>query len=296
MTDIQSMTGFASAARAIGPAIVTCDLRSVNGRSLDIKLRLPTGLESLEAPMRKRISGRLARGNTQMSLAIDRTDAQTGTRIDGDAFRRLADEAVMLARAANLPPPTADGILMARGVLIADESAAQLGPDDADEIFALIDEALDGLVGMRRTEGGALAAAVARHLGTIETLVSEAMADPASQPAAVRERLAAQIGRLLDDRSDAALDPVRLNAEAALLATKADIREETDRLLAHVAAARALLAEGGAVGRKLDFLSQELNREANTLCAKSASTGLTAIGLDLKSAIDQLREQVQNIQ
>ena len=141
-----------------------------------------------------------------------------------------------------------------------------------------------------------MAAIVAAHIDAIEKLTDRAIADPGSQPEAIRDRLAAQIDALLAGRSPDALDPARLNAEAAVLASKADTREELDRLAAHVAAARALLAQGGAIGRKFDFLAQEFNREANTLCAKSASTTLTAIGLELKSAIDQLREQVQNLQ
>lgn len=297
MAELQSMTGFASATASVGGAQLVCDIRSVNGRSLDIKLRLPAGLEALEARIRKRAAGRLARGNVQIAVSVDRAGPNQASTIDDALFRTLAASASALATETGVAPPTADGLLAARGVVISDDGAIALdAARDADALLGLVDAALDGLVEARVAEGREMAAAIISHLAAIESLIARAVDDPTSQPEAIRTRLADQIERLLGDQDGGALDPSRLTAEAALLATKADIREETDRLSAHVRAGRDLLESGGPIGRKLDFLAQEFNREANTLCAKSASTELTGIGLELKSAIDQMREQVQNLQ
>ncbi|MCR9120893.1 MAG: YicC family protein [Phyllobacteriaceae bacterium] len=291
--DIQSMTGFATARRMIGDVQAHCDIRSVNGRSLDIKLRVPPGLEAVEPSLKKRIAGRLARGNVQVSIGAEAKTATVPLAIDADAFRHVAAQAMALSVEAGLAPPTTDGLLQVRGVVMSEDGTASLSPDDGEEIDALVDAALDGLIAARRSEGVAMAALIADHVATIEALVASAESEPESQPDAIGARLSAQLERLL---ADTALDPERLNAEAAILAAKADVTEEIGRLKAHVAAARDHLAKGGPIGRKLDFLAQEFNREANTLCSKSASSGLTAIGLELKSVIDQLREQVQNLQ
>ncbi len=297
MADIQSMTGFASAARSVGATRLVCEIRSVNGRSLDAKLRLPSGVEAAEPALRKRVSAALARGNVQVSIAVDRAAAAQSARIDATLFRDLAGAAQALAAETGLNPPSADAILAARGVIVTDDGASGLDMEsDGAAVIDLVDEALAALVEARIAEGQAMVAAIRAHLDGIDGLVDDAAADPASRPEAIRDRLAEQVERLIGQRDDGPLDPARLNAEAALLATKADIREEIDRLKAHVAAARQLLAKGGVIGRKLDFLAQEFNREANTLCSKSASTELTAIGLELKSVIDQMREQVQNLQ
>lgn len=291
--DIQSMTGFATARRTIGAVQVNCDIRSVNGRSLDIKLRIPPGLEALEPGLKKRIAGRIARGNMQVSVGAEVTAATVPVAIDADAFRHMAAQAMALSAETGLAPPTTDGLLQVRGVVLTEDGTASLGPDDGAEIDALVDAALDALIAARRSEGAAMAALVSEHIATIEALIDRAASEPESQPDAIGARLSAQLERLL---ADTALDPERLNAEAAILAAKADVTEEIGRLKAHVAAARDHLAKGGPIGRKLDFLAQEFNREANTLCSKSASSDLTAIGLELKSVIDQLREQVQNLQ
>lgn len=293
---VESMTGFATATADTGAGRFQLDIRSVNGRSLDVKLRLPNGFEAAETAMRRRIGERIARGNVQATLSLQGATERSGVRIDGDLFRALAAKVHDLAAEAGLPAPTSDAILAIRGVITTDDAPVPVDEALVARLADLTDQALDGLVASRRAEGASLAGILAGHLDAIESLVAAALADPASQPEAIRARLAGQLDRLLAATDKDSLDPGRLNAEAALLATKADVREETDRLTAHVAAARTLLSEGGAIGRKLDFLSQEFNREANTLCSKSASAGLTAIGLDLKSAIDQLREQVQNIQ
>lgn len=294
--DIQSMTGFASARRVIGGVRHSCDIRSVNGRSLDVKLRLPPGLEAHEAAIRKQVGGRIARGNLQITIGVEAADMAEAVAIDADAFRALAAQAMALSVETGLAPPTTDGLLPLRGVVVARDRLDGGDGADGDEIAALVGEALDGLVKARLAEGAAMAALVAGHVDAIEALVARASADAESRPEAIRARLSEQIGRLLADTRGDGLDPARLNAEAALLATKADVTEELGRLTAHVAAAREHLSTGGAIGRNLDFLAQEFNREANTLCSKSPSTGLTAIGLELKSVIDQLREQVQNLQ
>ncbi|WP_424993628.1 YicC/YloC family endoribonuclease [Oceaniradius stylonematis] len=291
--DIQSMTGFATAHRTIGTVRVNCDIRSVNGRSLDIKLRVPPGLEALEPGLKKRIAGRVARGNIQVSIGAEAPADAVPLAIDAGAFRHVAAQAMALSVETGLAPPTTDGVLQVRGVVLTEDGTASLAPDDSEEIGALVDAALDGLIAARRSEGAAMAALVAGHIAAIEALVDRAADEPESQPDAIGMRLSAQLERLLGDST---LDSERLNAEVALLAAKADVTEEIDRLKAHVAAARDHLAKGGPIGRKLDFLAQEFNREANTLCSKSVSSGLTAIGLDLKSVIDQLREQVQNLQ
>ncbi len=294
---LESMTGFGSATAESPAGRFQVDLRSVNGRSLDIKLRLPPGFEGAEPVLRRRMGERLARGNLQATVTLNAEAARAPVRIDADLFRHFASQARQLADESALASPSTDAILAMRGVVTTDD----VEPTMVDEavisaLLALMDEALDALITARRAEGRSLLAILSGHLNQIEALVDAAISDPESQPAAIKRRLTQQIERLLAPTDTDGLDPARLNAEAAMLAVRADIREETDRLTSHVAAARALLAEGGAVGRKLDFLAQEFNREANTLCAKSSSSALTAIGLDLKSAIDQLREQVQNIQ
>ncbi|MBO6638323.1 MAG: YicC family protein [Roseitalea sp.] len=291
--DIQSMTGFATAHRLIGSVQARCDVRSVNGRSLDIKLRVPPGLEPLEQGLKKRIGGRIARGNVQMSIGAEAAADTTPLAIDADAFRHVAARALALSVETGLAAPTTDGLLQVRGVVMADDGPTGLDPADGTGIDALVDAALEGLVAARRAEGAAMAALVAGHVDMIEMLVDRAAQEPESQPGAIGARLSAQVERLVGDTG---IDPERLSVEVALLAAKADITEEIGRLKAHVAAARAHLSEGGPIGRKLDFLAQEFNREANTLCSKSPSAGLTGIGLELKSVIDQLREQVQNLQ
>lgn len=295
MAELQSMTGFASAARASEGHEVACDIRSVNNKGLDIRLRLPPGLESFETEIKKRASQRFVRGSIQVFVAVTGTAAAPSARIDEDLFRELAADALKLAAACRVSPPTADGLLAVRGVVLSDETGLKPDADAVrDLLLGVVDEALEALCVARAGEGAALLSVLSGHLDTIASLTATAENDPANTPAAVQARLREQVETLME--ANASLDAGRLNAEAAILATKADIREEIDRLKAHVEAARELLAAGGAVGRKLDFLAQEFNRETNTLCSKSASVSLTATGLELKAVIDQFREQVQNLQ
>ncbi len=293
------MTGFAR--RVGGDARVTWswEIKSVNGRSLDVRCRVPSGHERLEAAARAALPKACARGNVSIALSVGRGDVAPGLRVNRDLLDQviaLAGELETSLGSGRVAPPRLDGLLAIRGVLEtanedepAEETAAREAAMQGD-----LEAALDDLVAARRGEGTHLKAAVEAHLTTVETLTAAAAACAATQPDALRERLKTQVEALLD--SVPALSEDRLAQEAALLIARGDVREELDRLGAHVAAARALLAEGGTVGRRLDFLCQEFNREANTLCSKSSDVGLTRIGLDLKSAIEQLREQVQNIE
>lgn len=295
MTAVQSMTGFASAARSVAGLEVNCDIRSVNNKGLDVRLRVPAGMEALEPAVKKLVGEHVARGSIQITLAVKSAAESAAAPIDEARFRALADAATRLARESAVAPPTADGLLAARGVVMSDDPEGRLDMETAGEAcLGTIGDALAALVAARRQEGEALRAILASHVETIAVLTRKAETDPASQPAAILARLKEQVAALLDGSSS--FDEARLHAEAALLATKADIREEIDRLKAHVDSARAMLRDGGPVGRKLDFLAQEFNRETNTICSKSASASLTATGLDMKAVIDQLREQVQNLQ
>jgi uncharacterized protein (TIGR00255 family) len=290
------MTGFARADGAGHGVRWTWELRSVNGRGLDIRLRLPPGQEHIEAPARERIAARLARGNVQATLTVQQDAAGAPFRINEEMLATVVAAMERLNTTLDVQPPTVDGILSVRGVV----EAVDVGQDEetreavAAAILSSLDAAIDDLAAMRIREGHAISAVLANRLDEISRFVRAAESSPARTPEAIRARLAEQIATLLD--ASPALDPDRLHQEAVLLATKADIREELDRLEAHIAAARDLLSGDGPVGRRLDFLAQEFNREVNTVCSKSNDRALTAIGLDLKAVVDQLREQIQNLE
>jgi uncharacterized protein (TIGR00255 family) len=293
---LQSMTGFARATGDFEGAVPTWELRSVNGKGLEVRLRLPPGHERLEQAARQSIQRRFARGNVQATLTISTGGKLVQPVVNESFLLDLTELARRLEQQFGCTPPSADGLLALRGVLEVPESVfdeEQRALLDA-ELLRVLDAALVSLEESRRSEGDALGSLLAGHIDTIEALVRRAEADPAREPAVIRARLEEQVRLLIDAAST--LDEARLHQEAAFLATKADIREEIDRLRTHVASARALLAEGGPVGRKLDFLAQEFNRESNTLCSKSNAGSLTAIGLELKAVVDQLREQVQNLE
>lgn len=295
---LRSMTGFARVERDAVPTGFSWELRSVNGKGLDVRLRLPPGLEELEADIRRLVGASLGRGNVQAALTLRRDVAD-----DAPNFRvneallaellRLSDTLVSAGRATS---PSADGLLALRGVIeVAEvEPAALALAEHRADVLSALSEALVALRRSREGEGAALATVLHARLDRIEQLTASAEHHPARSIDAIRARLREQVA-LLRGTADG-LDEARLHQEAVLLATRADIREELDRLNAHVAAARELLALDEPVGRRLDFLSQEFNREANTLCAKSNATALTAIGLELKLSVDQFREQVQNIE
>jgi len=293
---LASMTGYARASGSASSATFNCEVKSVNSRGLDIRLRLAPGFDALEGELRRRIGAALTRGSVTFTLDVDRSGAGTEIVINEQALATVVGALEALAHKVEAAPARLDGILALKGVLV--EHAHPPAAEEEDELHAAIlacaDRCLAELGSVRRAEGAHLATILNGHLDTIEALTSAAEAHPARSRSALLERLRSQIADLMEAGGTFSED--RLAQEALLLATKADIREELDRLRAHIAAARKLVADGGPIGRKLDFLSQEFNREANTLCSKSAAVELTAIGLDLKAAIDQLREQVQNIE
>jgi uncharacterized protein (TIGR00255 family) len=293
---LTSMTGFARVAGALGPWRWTVEIKCVNAKGLDLRLRLPSGLDRMEAEARARISKALARGACFATISASREGAAAQARLDLAALDEIVTAARAAAAKAGLAPPTMDGVLAVRGVVEIVEAV-----DDEASFAAVcagalesLEAAIAALVVSRRLEGAALHAILAERLDAIARLTQAADDNPARRPEAVRARLAAAVAVLLE--SSRGFDENRLHQEGILLAAKADIREELDRLKTHVAAARALLAEGGPVGRRLDFLAQELGREANTLCAKANDVSLTAQGLELRAQIEQLREQVQNIE
>lgn len=294
---LQSMTGFGRAAADHDGTAIAWELKSVNGKGLEARLRLPPGLERLEQPIRQAIQKRFARGNIQAGLTLSRHGQPAQPVVVNEAFLNdLASLARRLQEQFGTAPASADGLLALRGVLetpdTVEDEATRAALDAA--ILSALNNALDGLQAARRDEGAALGHLLGGHIDAVEALTLRAEADPSREPATIRARLSEQVALLLDGSQ--LLDEARLHMEAAFLATRADIREEIDRLKTHVASARSLLAAGGPAGRKLDFLSQEFIRESNTLCSKSNAAAITAIGLELKAVVDQFREQVQNLE
>lgn len=293
---LQSMTGFARAVAAHEGLSIAWELRSVNGKGLDLRLRTPPGFERLEQPARAAAQQRFSRGNVQASLSVGGSTASVRPVVDEALLDELAATARRLEERHGLAPASSAGLLAIRGVIDYPENAEddeERARRDAVILFAF-ENALDQLVAARQAEGEALKALLLGHVDTIEMLTLRAAADPSREPAAIRARLAEQVRMLMETGQP--FDEARLAQEAAFLATKADIREEIDRLTTHVASARTLLASQQPVGRKLDFLAQEFNRESNTLCSKSNAAAVTATGLELKAVVDQFREQVQNLE
>lgn len=293
---VASMTGFARFEAAVDDIEFVWELRSVNGKGLDLRLRLPQGMEAIEGEVRRMAGARLSRGNVQLALTLRRTDDAPVFAVNEAMLAQVLALSDRLIAAGHAVTPTADGILSVKGIIdvAASEVDEQRQADRHAAIVAGLAQALDRLAASRAEEGAALRAILEQRLSELSDLVTRAEADPARTTAAIREKLARQVRDLLE--TDDGLDPQRLHQEVALLASKADIREEIDRLAAHVASAGILLAEGGPVGRRLDFLSQEFNRESNTICSKSNATSLTAVGIEMKVVVDQFREQVQNIE
>jgi len=295
------MTGFARAdGQAAEPVALSWawELRSVNGKSLDLRLRLPHGFDSLDAPARKFAAEQLSRGSVSAALTLTGEPQTQDFKINHDMLARLL--ALMGHLSENMPsgvgPATLDGLLAVKGVIEPIEpqlDAAAVAERDR-ALMSSFQAAVQALIKARNEEGARLVAVVNQHLARLRELVNAAAACSAAQPAAIKARFERQIADMTSGTP--ALAPERLAQEVALLAVKADIREEIDRLKAHLEQAADMLAAGGPCGRRLDFLSQELNREANTLCSKSQEVELTRIGLDLKATIDQLREQIQNIE
>lgn len=290
------MTGFSRVEGNDETASWIWEMRSVNGKSLDLRFRMPPGHEFIEAQLREIAVQYLKRGNIQISLNVEREGAAQVPVLNEVAF----DAATALVRKASersgLPMPGIDSILAVKGVV--DLSNVDDDPDEVAarnrQIIVSFTEAVKLLAEARRSEGAAMGKVLLEQIGRIEALKEKVKTDPSREAATMRERLAEQLARLVDQSG--AIDPQRLHQEAAILATRADLQEEIDRLESHIKAARELLASGGVIGRKLDFLSQEFNRECNTICSKSNAPSVTAAGLEMKVVIDQFREQVQNIQ
>lgn len=288
------MTGFARVDGHGDGYSWTFEAKSVNGRSLDLRCRLPSGFDSVEAAARADVPKRLARGNVNLTLTVNRAQAVSQLRIN----RELLAQVLEIAReieGAGAAAPRLDSLLAVRGIIEPveeDETEARERVESAlkGDLSRLIDQ----LSVNRLAEGARIAEVLKGHLDEIARLVDAASACASTQPDALREKLRTQVAAILGSFS--ALSEERLAQEAAILIGKADVREELDRLRAHIQAARDMMAEGGAIGRRFDFLCQEFNREANTLCSKSADVELTRIGLSLKASIEQLREQVQNIE
>nr|HMQ58363.1 YicC family protein [Rhizobiaceae bacterium] len=270
--------------------------KSVNGKSLDIRLRLPPGFERLELALKKRLAATCQRGNVQGVLGLERTGVAPPFTVNEALFSAAAATLTELARRNGLAPPSVDALLALRGIIDPKSEDALIGENNPMEtaIGETLAEAAAALKAARQSEGAALAAVITGHLDRIASLIDKTAADASRRRDHVKARLRRLVAELME--AGAALDEQRLNAEAAIIAAKADIQEELDRLAAHVAAARALLAEGGTIGRRLDFLAQEFNREANTICSKAGSAAITEYGLELKTVIDQMREQIQNIE
>jgi len=293
---ISSMTGFGRGEGTSGPWKFQWEMRSVNGKSLDVRLRLPAGTEAVEQAIRTCAAKHLKRSNVQVFLRLEKDEAVASIRVNADALAAAIAAVRIVEKANGGLPASTDAILAMRGVI---ENAGEEADEDvvAARDKALIDaaeQAIRALAANRLEEGKRLSEIVSGQLDRIQDLTAQAVANPSRTPEAIQSRLAANIERIIGEASS--FEPERLHQEAMLVAAKVDIQEELDRLIAHVLAARELLAADGPVGRKFDFLAQEFNREANTLCSKSTNTSLTHIGLELKTVIDQLREQVQNIE
>ncbi len=289
------MTGFARIAGGAGAYSWAWELKSVNAKGLDARLRLPAGFDAIEPAARRRLTERLARGTVYATLSTQREGLSPDIRINQDLLGKLVAAAATIELSGNLAPAHLDGLLSIRGVvevIDAAETEESLADAQAGALRDL-DRAIEALLEMRRSEGVTLALALSERLERIDALTKAAQSSPGRRPEAIRARLAQTIAALCENTN---FDPNRLHQEAMILATKADITEELDRLASHVGAARDLFASGGAVGRRLDFLSQELAREASTLCAKSNDASLTSIGLQMRVEIEQFSEQIQNIE
>lgn len=293
---ISSMTGYARAAAQLGSTSWVWEIKSVNGRGLEVRVRVGHGFDGLDLFARELAAKRLKRGNLQVSLNLTRGEGNSPVRINRQFLNEVLNVIGEIApKNSYVDAPRWDGLLALRGVIEQVEQTTATEEDVAAldvQLRQSFSDALDNLIQMREAEGQRLAQMLLGHLDEITDLAARAGNVAALRPEAVKERMRAQLAHVMDTN----FPEDRLIQEIALLAVKADVREEIDRLNAHVAAARDLLKSGGSVGRKLDFLSQEFNREANTLCSKAQDVELTRIGLDLKAAIDQFREQVQNVE
>ena len=290
------MTGFARGQGACGVYSWTWELKSVNAKGLDLRLRLPPGWDPIETPVRNAGAQVLARGTVYGALAVERQGVAPVVRINEEVLAAVLAGIRSLTGKLQAAEPRLDGILSLKGVMeVTEQEEHEQDRAQAEAaVIAGFEQTVTDLAGMRRHEGEALQRVLSQRLAEIQALTTRAESAPGRRPEAIRARLAEQIAMLLE--SSSRFDPDRLHQEAILIASKADIREELDRLASHVAQVQRLMTNGGAIGRRLDFLAQELNREANTLCSKSNDVELTNIGLELKTVVEQFREQVQNLE
>jgi uncharacterized protein (TIGR00255 family) len=293
---LSSMTGFARSHGASGPYTFEWELKSVNAKGFDLRLRLPPGWDELEALAKKRAGELLSRGTVYANLNVKRANAASTVRINEEVLSSIVRVAGELAGRIDAVAPSIDGLLAIKGVIEVVEPESTEEEDSAAKAAAAasFEQALSDLVQMRRREGATLGQILGQRMDEIERLAKKAEAAPGRKPEAIRARLAEQVAALLE-ASDR-FDPDRLNQEALMIAAKADIREELDRIASHISQVREMIGKGGPVGRRLDFLAQEFNREVNTCCSKSNDLELTNTGLEMKSVVEQFREQVQNLE
>jgi uncharacterized protein (TIGR00255 family) len=293
---LSSMTGFARGHGVAGDYAWSWEVKSVNAKGLDLRFRLPGGWDAVEVLARTRATEKLSRGTVFANLTVERQGVQPTVKVNESVLAAVLSTLKGLSGKVEAAPPSLDGILSLKGVIeVTEEDESEEDRRAAEAaVVAGFEQALAALIMMRRSEGDTLCRLLSVRLDEIAALTARAEAAPGRKPDAIKTRLAEQVATLLS--ASERFDSDRLHQEAILLAAKADIREELDRLTSHVAQAKKLLAGGGAIGRKLDFLAQELNRESNTLTAKANDVELTKIGLELKSVVEQFREQVQNLE
>jgi uncharacterized protein (TIGR00255 family) len=293
---LSSMTGFARSHGTSGPYAFEWELKSVNAKGFDLRMRLPPGWDELEPLVRKRAAEALSRGTVYANLSVKRANALSTVRVNEDVLASIVKVAGDLAGRIDAVAPSIDGLLAIKGVIEVVEPESSEAEDKAAKAAAIatFGQALNDLIEMRKREGVTLGQILSQRMDEIESLMKKAEAAPGRKPEAIRARLAEQITALLD-ASDR-FDPDRLSQEAVMIAAKADIREELDRIASHISQAREMIGKGGAIGRRLDFLAQEFNREVNTCCSKSNDLELTNTGLEMKNVVEQFREQVQNLE
>ncbi|HEY8336453.1 MAG TPA: YicC/YloC family endoribonuclease [Tardiphaga sp.] len=293
---LSSMTGFARSHGTSGPYAFEWELKSVNAKGFDFRVRLPPGWDEVETIARKRAAEVLSRGTVYANLTVKRANALSTVRVNEDVLNSILKIAAELAGKIDAVAPSVDGLMAIKGVIEVVEPDSDEEEDKAARlaVASAFEQALTALVEMRKREGGTLGQILSQRMDEIETLAKRAETAPGRKPEAIRARLAEQIAALL--ASSDRFDSERLNQEAIMIAAKADIREELDRIASHISQAREMIKKGGAVGRRLDFLAQEFNREVNTCCSKSNDLELTNTGLEMKNVVEQFREQVQNLE
>lgn len=293
---LSSMTGFARHHGSSGPYSFEWELKSVNAKGFDFRMRLPPGWDEIEVAARKRAAELLSRGTVYANLTVKRSSSTSSVRINDDVLAAVMKAAGDISKKTGAAPPSVDGLLAIKGVIEIVEPES----DDVEmqaakaAVAASFETAMQSLIAMREREGIALGQILSQRMDDIERLAKTAETSPGRKPETIKARLAEQIAALLETSNR--FDADRLNQEAVMIAAKADIREELDRIASHIAQTRELLGRGGAVGRRLDFLAQEFNREVNTTCSKSNDIELTNTGLEMKNVVEQFREQVQNLE